>query len=69
MLLRCRVLKVFINEFLVESNRACIYRFHPFILQLDEVKAIHGTNERIAIESVINSVKLSKALIQSAVMP
>jgi len=46
-----------------------IYRFHPFSLPMSHTKAIHGTNERISLESVANSVKLSTALIRSVAQP
>ncbi len=46
-----------------------IYRFHPFTLPMADTKSIHGTNERISLESVNTSVKLSKALIQSVSKP
>jgi len=46
-----------------------IYRFHPFSLPMSHTKSIHGTNERISIESVATSVKLSQALIRSVAQP
>lgn len=46
-----------------------IYRFHPFTLPMSDTKSIHGTNERISLDSIKTSVKLSKALIQSVSKP
>ncbi len=46
-----------------------IYRFHPFTLSMSETKSIHGTNERISIESIHTSVKLSTSLIKAVSKP
>lgn len=46
-----------------------IYRFHPFTLSMSDTKSIHGTNERISIESIHTSVKLSTSLIKAVSKP
>ncbi|MGH1374103.1 MAG: M20/M25/M40 family metallo-hydrolase [Cellvibrionaceae bacterium] len=46
-----------------------IYRFHPFTLSMSDTKSIHGTNERISIESIHTSVKLSTELIKAVSKP
>ena len=46
-----------------------IYRFHPFTLSMSDTKTIHGTNERISIESIHTSVKLSTSLIKAVSKP
>ncbi|GAA5315355.1 MAG: M20 family peptidase [Candidatus Pelagadaptatus aseana] len=43
-----------------------IYRFHSFSLPMALTKTIHATDERIHRDSILRSVKLSKALIRSA---
>lgn len=43
-----------------------IYRFHPFSLHVSDSGSIHGTNERISLEAVERSVRISRALIESA---
>ena len=40
-----------------------IYRFHPFTLPMGDTKTIHGTDERVSIRSIENSVLLSRSLI------
>ncbi len=46
-----------------------IYRFHPFTLPMSDTKSIHGTNERISLESIKTSVKLSMSLIEAVSKP
>jgi len=46
-----------------------IYRFHPFTVEMEETGSVHGSNERIAVEAMINAVKLSAALIEAAAKP
>jgi carboxypeptidase PM20D1 len=46
-----------------------IYRFHSFTLPMSHAGSIHGTNERIAVEAVVKSVTVSKALIKAVAMP
>jgi len=46
-----------------------IYRFHPFTLPMSDTKSIHGTNERISIESIKTSVNLSMSLIETVSKP
>ncbi len=46
-----------------------IYRFHPFTLPMSDTKSIHGTNERISIESIKTSVNLSMSLIEMVSKP
>ncbi len=43
-----------------------IYRFHPFTLPVTDTKTIHSTDERISLEAVERSVRVSRALIESA---
>lgn len=43
-----------------------IYRFHPYTLPMGDLGSVHGTNERISIKSVEQSVKYSTALIKAA---
>ncbi|RLQ22706.1 M20/M25/M40 family metallo-hydrolase [Seongchinamella sediminis] len=43
-----------------------IYRFHPFSLHVSDAGTIHSTNERIAVEAVERSVRISRALVESA---
>ncbi len=46
-----------------------IYRFHPFTFPIEDVSKVHSTNERISVNSIINAVKISTALIQTAANP
>ncbi|TDG13531.1 M20/M25/M40 family metallo-hydrolase [Seongchinamella unica] len=43
-----------------------IYRFHPFSLPVTDTKTIHSTDERISLEAVERSVRISRALIEAA---
>ena len=43
-----------------------IYRFHPYRMHIDDSSGIHGTNERIAVQSIIDGVAVSKSLITAA---
>ncbi|WP_439135479.1 M20/M25/M40 family metallo-hydrolase [Pseudomaricurvus sp.] len=43
-----------------------IYRFHPYTLPMEDVGKVHGTDERIAIDSVETAVDLSVELIKQA---
>ncbi|TXS94014.1 M20/M25/M40 family metallo-hydrolase [Parahaliea maris] len=43
-----------------------IYRFHPVVVRLEQSAGVHGTDERIALESIDKAVALSSALIQGA---
>ena len=46
-----------------------IYRFHPFSVDMELTGSIHGTNERISIESVNTALELSKSLIKTSGSP
>ncbi|WP_067583101.1 M20/M25/M40 family metallo-hydrolase [Endozoicomonas ascidiicola] len=46
-----------------------IYRFHPFTLHMKLVGSIHGTNERISVDSINTALELSKSLIRSSGNP
>lgn len=41
-----------------------IYRFHTFTMDIAHAKSVHGTNERVSVESIVNSVKLSRRIIE-----
>lgn len=43
-----------------------IYRFHPYTLPSDDVGKVHGTDERVAVDSVETAVELSTELIRQA---
>ena len=43
-----------------------IYRFHPYTLPSDDVGKVHGTDERVAVDSVDTAVELSTELIRQA---
>jgi carboxypeptidase PM20D1 len=46
-----------------------IYRFHAYTIDFNHTGTIHGTDERIAIDSVVNAVKITRQLIKSASTP
>jgi carboxypeptidase PM20D1 len=46
-----------------------IYRFHAYTIDFNHTGTIHGTDERIAIDSVVNAVKITRELIKSASTP
>jgi carboxypeptidase PM20D1 len=46
-----------------------IYRFHAYTIDFNLTRTIHGTDERIAIDSVVNAVKITRELIKSASTP
>ncbi|MBN7798324.1 M20/M25/M40 family metallo-hydrolase [Parahaliea mediterranea] len=46
-----------------------IYRFHPFTVQMGDAGTIHGTDERISLDSADTAKDLSLALIQAAGTP
>jgi carboxypeptidase PM20D1 len=46
-----------------------IYRFHAYTIDFNHTGTIHGTDERIAIDSVVNAVKITRELIMSASTP
>ncbi|KEI70231.1 hypothetical protein GV64_05285 [Endozoicomonas elysicola] len=46
-----------------------IYRFHPFSVDMELTGSIHGTNERISIESINTALELSKSLIKASGSP
>ncbi len=46
-----------------------IYRFHPFSVDMELTGSIHGTNERISIESINTALELSKSLIKTSGSP
>ena len=41
-----------------------LYGFHTFTIPLEDSSSIHNTNERVGIQSMIESVTLSQALIK-----
>ncbi len=41
-----------------------LYGFHTFTMPLEDSSSIHNTNERVGVESIINAVELSEALIK-----
>ncbi|WP_116368134.1 M20/M25/M40 family metallo-hydrolase [Parahaliea mediterranea] len=45
---------------------ADIYRFHPITLKMEQADSVHGTNERISVDSIERAVLLSRALITGA---
>jgi carboxypeptidase PM20D1 len=46
-----------------------IYRFHAYTVDFKLAGTIHGTGERIAIDSVVNAAKITRKLIESAATP
>ncbi len=46
-----------------------IYRFHSFAMHLTMASSIHGTNERIGVDSLRSAVELSRELITLASRP
>jgi len=46
-----------------------IYRFHAYTINFNLIGTVHGTDERIAVESVVNSMKITRKLIESASTP
>lgn len=46
-----------------------VYRFHAYTIGVNLASTIHGTDERIAVESVVNAVKITRKLIESASTP
>jgi carboxypeptidase PM20D1 len=45
------------------------YRFHTYTIDFSLAGTVHGTDERIAVESVVNAVKISRKLIESESTP
>lgn len=46
-----------------------IYRFHPFSVPLDHADTVHGTNERISLQSLSRAMGISTELIRSVSAP
>ena len=44
---------------------AGIYRFSPFLISPDDLRRIHGTNERISVENYVRAVKFYHHLIRN----
>lgn len=42
-----------------------IYRFHPITVGMDQTATIHGTDERIALDSIERSVAITRALVRA----
>ena len=45
-----------------------IYRFSPLVLDRDDLKGIHGNNEKISIENFENSIRFFRRLIENSSM-
>ncbi|GAB3292200.1 M20/M25/M40 family metallo-hydrolase [Parahaliea aestuarii] len=43
-----------------------IYRFHPISVSLRQAASVHGTNERVSLQSIDQAVRISRALIMGA---
>jgi carboxypeptidase PM20D1 len=46
-----------------------IYRFHAYTINFNLASTVHGTDERIAVDSVVNAAKITRKLIESAATP
>jgi carboxypeptidase PM20D1 len=46
-----------------------IYRFHAYTINFNLAGTVHGTDERIAVDSVVNGAKITRKLIESAATP
>jgi carboxypeptidase PM20D1 len=46
-----------------------IYRFHAYTINFNLAGTVHGTDERIAVDSVVNAAKITRKLIESAATP
>jgi carboxypeptidase PM20D1 len=43
-----------------------VYRFMPFLLSRDDLKGIHGTNERVSVEAFVKAVDFYVRLVRNA---
>lgn len=48
-----------------ESISRNVYRFTPFYIPLEDMKRIHGTNERISVENIVNCVRFFETLLKN----
>lgn len=46
-----------------------VYHFQPFFIELEEAGGIHGTNEKVRVESYLASIELNEAVIRSITTP
>ena len=46
-----------------------VYHFQPHLVVNEDIRSIHGTNERIRVDSMVQSVNIAKALIKEAALP
>ncbi|MFA9398784.1 MAG: M20/M25/M40 family metallo-hydrolase [Clostridiaceae bacterium] len=49
-----------------EDLTNCIYRFSPYIIKDDDLKRMHGTNERISIDNIENCLKFYNYIIKNS---
>ena len=46
-----------------------VYHFQPHLVVNEDIRSIHGTNERVRVDSMVQSVNIAKALIKEAALP
>ena len=46
-----------------------VYHFQPFFIELEEAGGIHGTNEKVRVESYLESIELNGMVIRSITIP
>lgn len=46
-----------------------VYHFQSFFIALEEAGGIHGTNEKVRVDSYLKSIELNEAVIRSITTP
>ena len=46
-----------------------VYHFQPYLMEMQDARSIHGTNERIRVDSIEQSVAMAVALIRESAQP
>ena len=43
-----------------------LYRLSPFVLEVGDLKRVHGTNERLSVENFANGIRFFRRLIENS---